>query len=465
MCEVDREQGRQVMEGASLLVRIGVTDPTERRIGAFASEVEARRASRIQEGLIADADLSVPACLPAQAISPGKRVPSAVRLGEHRTLTESRATAHHNPHTKKGRHNMATATKRGVARLLTAAMVVASGVSMLATTFAPGTAQAAAKVATAKQSISIAQIFDTIDSSRQAEITTENSVIAQFNATHPQYNVTLTTYNPQLDVQTQISDMETALLKKPSVILFVPVNTTGSLAAVKLAKKAGVPVINQDPTTPESSLYTASFQVADEQLYAQGTVNYIKAYLAAHPSVVLHMGLIFGAPTNQPTLVRESAIQALAKEMPGRIKIEATAFGNWLTATAQSLSQDWLEAHPDINFISCANDIMATGAANAVKLAKMEGKVQVSGYDLTPAGLQRVQAGTEAVDVGAVNAEYGWVIDAAIEVALGTYKGAPGWTGNAFNNKEVYEVTKANVNKMVGLANALTIPFAWPLSL
>jgi ABC-type sugar transport system substrate-binding protein len=307
--------------------------------------------------------------------------------------------------------------------------------------------------ASSKQVINIAQSFDTIDSSRQSEITSENANIAAFNKSSSQYIVKLTTYNSQQSVATQIATVQTALLKKPNVLIIVPVDSVGSLAAVRLAKKAGVPVINESPTYPLNSLYTAAFEGSNETLYDAGTVTYIKDYLASHPKVHLNMGLIYGGPAQTPQLGRVKAVIQLAKKMPRRITVLATAYGDWLTATAQNITEDWFTAYPKMNWVGCANDIMATGAANAVALAhKKPGQVMVSGYDLTPAGLQRVENGTEAVDVGAPNAYYGWIIPVAIEVALGKLKGS-------YAVSQVLAATRANVHKMISLANAIYIPF------
>ena len=313
--------------------------------------------------------------------------------------------------------------RKQIARLGVAGILVLTGTSLLASATNVSATTNRPHVSS-KQVINIAQSFDTIDSSRQSEITSENANIAAFNKSSTQYLVKLTTYNSQQSVATQISTVETALLKKPNVLIIVPVDSVGSLAAVKLAIKAGVPVINESPTYPLNPLYTAAFQGSNETLYDGGTVTYIKDYLASHPKVHLNMGLIYGGPAQTPQLARVNAVIQLAKQMPSRITVLATAYGDWLTATAQNITEDWFTAYPKMNWVGCANDIMATGAANAVALAhKKPGQVMVSGYDLTPAGLQRVKNGTEAVDVGAPNAYYGWIIPVAIEVALGKLKG------------------------------------------
>lgn len=153
----------------------------------------------------------------------------------------------------------------------------------------------------------------------------------------------------------------------------------------------------------------------------------------------MNVGVIYGAPAQTAQLLRIDAIKAFAEKHPDRIKIIAEGYGNWLTATAQNLSQDWLLAHPDINYIAAANDIMALGVSNTL-ISGNRSDVLVSGYDLAPDALERVKAGTQALTVGTSIGDNGQMIDVALGMVDGSFK------EKTYYLDPVYAVDSSNVD-------------------
>ena len=185
-----------------------------------------------------------------------------------------------------------------------------------------------------------------------------------------------------------------------------------------------------------------AFYAYDEGRYSAATTDWIKRYLDSHPDVVLKIGAIYGAPAQTAQLRRIDAIKELAAQMPDRIQIVAEGYGNWLTATAQNLTQDWLVSHPEINYIATANDIMALGASNALINAGRN-DVLVSGYDLTDDGVARVKAGTQSLTIGTSLGDNGQVIDVAVGLVEGTFK------DKTYYIDPVYAVDATNVDQFL----------------
>ncbi|MGX9885532.1 sugar ABC transporter substrate-binding protein [Streptomyces sp. NPDC002276] len=301
-------------------------------------------------------------------------------------------------------------------------------------------------------SIDIAYSVDVLDSTQNAFLEAMKAEVAAINTgssavkVKAGVKVKLTTTDAQSSVDKQLSDVQTALVKHPNVLILSAVDPKGSLPAAQQAKAAGVKVIDKRPSDPEPSVYDVAFYSNDEARYSAATKKWIMGYLAAHPSVTLKVGLIYGAPAQTAQLVRENVIKDLAKQMPDRIKIVASGYGNWLTATAQNLAQDWIQAHPDINYISAANDIMALGAANAIKAHGKSGSILLSGYDLTSDGVQRLKAGQQAFDTGVSISDGGkQLIDTAVKLAQGKL------TQKKVYTNPVYAVTPENVNSIAAL--------------
>jgi ribose transport system substrate-binding protein len=83
--------------------------------------------------------------------------------------------------------------------------------------------------------------------------------------------------------------------------------------------------------------------------------------------------------------------QALA-EYPD-IEVVGRDTANWATAEALTLVETWLNQHPDVGGVWCANDNMATGALQALDKAGLKGKVGVVGVDANTDIVEAVRDG------------------------------------------------------------------------
>jgi ABC-type sugar transport system substrate-binding protein len=297
-----------------------------------------------------------------------------------------------------------------------------------------------------KRTINIAWTVDVLDQTQNAIYTAMKAHVDAINKSRDDINVTLTAYDAQGNVAKQISDVEAIVLKHPDALIFNAVDSKGSLPAAKEAHDAGIKIIDiRDMKAPD--VVDVVFYGSNEPSYAAGTLGWIKSYLAAHPNDVLNVGLIYGSPAQVPQLLREDAVKDLAKQMPDRIKIVAEGYGNWDNQTAMNMTEDWLKAHPEVNYISCANDIMALGASNAVMEAGKKDKVMVSGYDVTDEGVARIKSGGMDLSVGGLVKDYGNVIDVAVGTVLGTFK------DKTYTVTKVYSVTPQNIDQFLAEKN------------
>lgn len=316
-------------------------------------------------------------------------------------------------------------------------------VSVIALSACSGGDPGASPSAGGKQAVDIAYSITVLDQAENVVLEAAQARIAEINnEPASKVQVNLQVYVAQNSVDKQLSDVQTALVKQPDVLILSAVDTTGSLPAAQAAKDAGVKVIDKRPSDPEPPAYDVAFFGSDETRYSAATVDWMKGYLADNPDFIFRVGLIYGSPTNTPQLVRLDAIKELAEEMPERVEIVADAYGNWVTATAQNLAADFIQANPDINLIACANDTMALGAANSIEAAGKTESVMLSGYDLTEDGVERLQAGRQAFDTGVSLPDSGeQLIDLAVKMALGEY------SEKTYYVTPVYSVTPENVEE------------------
>ena len=296
------------------------------------------------------------------------------------------------------------------------------------------------------KTINIAYSVDTIDSTQNVASEGMKEAVAKFNESSETTEVVLTQYDAQGSLNKQLSDIQTALVKKPDVLIFSAVDPQGILPAVRQAKAAGVKVIDRRPSDPVDPDVDVAFQMSDSASLSAATKKWLIDYLEANPSVNLKAGLIYGAPAQTAELQRVDVIKEVAEEMPDRIEIVAEGYGNWLTATAQNLTTDFLQGNPDINYIASANDIMALGAANALKTAGKTDSIMLSGYDLTTDGIARVKNGEQTFDAGVpIRGGGAQLIEVAIGVAEGTF------TEKTGSVEPVYAITADNVDTVADL--------------
>jgi ABC-type sugar transport system substrate-binding protein len=294
-----------------------------------------------------------------------------------------------------------------------------------------------------KRQVRIAYVMDKIDETQNVILNAHLARIKELNASRPDINIVLDVYDARSDVDKQLSDIQDALLKKPDVMIYSPVDNVGSLPGAQAAHDAGVKLIDRRVSDPEPAIFDVGLIANDETRWAAATVDFLKGLLKADPNKVLKIGAIYGQPAQTQQLIRVDAVKKLADEMPDRVQIVATAYGNWLTETAQNITEDWLQAHPEVNVIVAANDIMAAGVANAVTSAGKKDQIVITGVDTTDDGLKRIKAGTQDFDVGVPYEGYAEGIDVAVDLTLG--KPVP----KMYMVDAINIVTKDNVDELL----------------
>jgi ABC-type sugar transport system substrate-binding protein len=294
------------------------------------------------------------------------------------------------------------------------------------------------------EGISIIYSVDKLDENQNRYIQYMQDHVDALNAEGQ--NITFETLDANGSVDKQISDVQTALIKEPDVIIFSAVDSVGSLPAVQAAKDAGVKTVDFRPSDPEPPQYDLAFG-ASEQAYAEQTTTWLQGLLDADPSLHLNIGLIYGAAAQTPQLIREDAVKAFAEEQPDRVTIVGEQFGNWQTDIAQNTTTDWLQAHPEINLVSAANDAMALGAANALTAAGARDRVLVSAYDINEASLENVKNGMIDFTTGVLAPDYGQIIDISVQLVEGTY------TDKVYSVEPVYAVTIDTVDDVIAKLN------------
>jgi D-xylose transport system substrate-binding protein len=207
--------------------------------------------------------------------------------------------------------------------------------------------------------------------------------------------------NAQGSPATQQTQAEQAITNGASVLLIVNLDS-GSAAAIQAKAKAqGIPSIDYDRLTlGGSASYYVSFDgEAVGKLQGTALLQAIKDMKVDKPQI-FELG---GSPTdNNATLfengydsVLNPAYDAKQATLVSRIRVP-----NWDNQVGQTMFEQAMQAHPEINAVLAANDGLAQSAISVLKNAKVPANtVPVTGQDATLQGAQNILAGYQYMTV------------------------------------------------------------------
>jgi ABC-type sugar transport system substrate-binding protein len=254
---------------------------------------------------------------------------------------------------------------------------------------------------------------------------------------------TLNVSDAGLNVDKQISDIQTATVKQPDVLIIDPVDPAGVLPAAQAAKAAGIKLFTiRTAASDPAGLYDGAFETNLEPVYAANLTTWIEGLLAADPALKIKAGILYGAAAQEPQLIRGDVVKTIAAAHPDQVEVVAEKFADWSLETAQNATTDFITAHPDINLIVAANNQMAMGAANAIATAGKTGQVMVATYDIDRPTVQAIIDGKLTFTTSVEFRSYGRAILLGVaQIAQGNYPGTldvkPIWTVTKDNAAEV----------------------------
>jgi ribose transport system substrate-binding protein len=172
----------------------------------------------------------------------------------------------------------------------------------------------------------------------------------------------------------------------------VPVNATNVITPLVPVAQKKIPILNLDtqidPTaSQQAGVSYASFIGSDNLSAGQQAGQALLQRMGGHGDVAILQGIA----GEQNGINRQ---QGFSQTVAGKLNIVATQPANYDQATAQTVTEAILKAHPEITGIFAANDTMGLGAAEAVRNDGLTGKVSIISVDGITAALQAVKAGT-----------------------------------------------------------------------
>jgi ribose transport system substrate-binding protein/inositol transport system substrate-binding protein len=104
------------------------------------------------------------------------------------------------------------------------------------------------------------------------------------------------------------------------------------------------------------------------------------------------IAVLYGPMGSDAQLARKQGYDAVLADNPD-VSVAFEQSGNWVTAEALNLVENWLSTGTEIAAVVAQNDGMAVGAVQAIENAGKTGEIQVFGIDATEDGVAAIESG------------------------------------------------------------------------
>lgn len=221
------------------------------------------------------------------------------------------------------------------------------------------------------------------------------------------------------DSEGMIAIMENAITQECDVIAVTISDSTAMIPTIKKANDAGIKVLTIDARVDEAALKAAGAEVVT----FIGTDNYDGGYLVGQYCAELYkdskeevqVAVITGLPgTETATNRNQGFLDGIASN--DKIKVVASQNADWEIEKGLNVTQNILQANPDIKFIFGCNDYMALGALKAAQAAKLD-DIVVVGFDAIQDSLDSISEGALSGTLGQYPGKMGaWAVELAYDL-------------------------------------------------
>jgi ribose transport system substrate-binding protein len=196
---------------------------------------------------------------------------------------------------------------------------------------------------------------------------------AKQHATQLGYEVVV--FDSQNDPAKEAAHFENVIASGYAAVLFNPTDADGSIANVRRAKQAGIPVFCMDREINDTE--TAVSQILSDNY--SGCVDlgrYFVKQVGESGKYVELLGLV----GDNNTWNRSRGFHSVVDRYPG-LQMVAQQSADFDRAKALEVMEAILQANPAIDAVFCGNDAMAMGVYQALVAAGKDKQVKVFGFD------------------------------------------------------------------------------------
>jgi len=184
-----------------------------------------------------------------------------------------------------------------------------------------------------------------------------------------------TIFDSQNDTAKEAANFENIIASGYKAIVFNPTDANGSIANVRKAKDAGIPVFCIDREINSTNAAVAQM-LSDNYSGCVKLGQYFVKQVGENGKYAELLGIV----GDNNTWNRSKGFHSVVDNYPG-LKMVAQQSAEFDRAKALEVMESILQANPDLTAVFCGNDAMAMGAYQALVAAGKEKQVKVFGFD------------------------------------------------------------------------------------
>jgi ribose transport system substrate-binding protein len=199
--------------------------------------------------------------------------------------------------------------------------------------------------------------------------------------------VEIITVDAKGDGATQVSQVQDLLTQGIDALIYIPAGAAAATVPVKLARREGIPVVNVDRNAAGAPGDT--FIATDSVTSAYQVCRYIIEQAGGEGQMII----VHGQKGTTPEVDRSQGCGEAISQFPG-VEVVAEQWSNmWSQDEGFQITQNLLQANPDVNLIFAQADALALGAAQAVQVANLPQRIWIAGFDGDTAALEALRDG------------------------------------------------------------------------
>ena len=222
------------------------------------------------------------------------------------------------------------------------------------------------------------------------------------------------TVDAKNDSATQVSQVQDLLTQGIDAFIYIPAGAAAAAVPTRLAKAEGIPVVNVDRNADEAPGDT--FIATDNATSAYEVCKYIIGLAGGTGEMIM----IHGQKGTTPEVERTKGCNKAIAENAGVTLVAEQWSQLWSQDEGLNITQNLLQAHPNVTLIFAQADGLALGAAQGVKVSGVAQRIYIGGFDGDTTALPILaESGFDATATQQVRGIGRLAVDSAIKLAAG----------------------------------------------
>jgi ribose transport system substrate-binding protein len=222
------------------------------------------------------------------------------------------------------------------------------------------------------------------------------------------------TVDAKNDSATQVSQVQDLLTQDIDAFIYIPAGAAAAAVPTRLAKAEGIPVVNVDRNADEAPGDT--FIATDNATSAYEVCKHIIGLAGGKGEMIM----IHGQKGTTPEVERTKGCNKAIAENAGVTLVAEQWSQLWSQDEGLNITQNLLQAHPNVTLIFAQADGLALGAAQGVKVSGVSQRIYIGGFDGDTTALPILaESGFDATATQQVRGIGRLAVDSAVKLAAG----------------------------------------------